>query len=122
MAIFRKAQDQQFELHGNHMTGVATPSRGAQQVEVWRLTMDAGAATPVHCHDAEEVVVILKGSGVAKLGEQEQTFAAGDTLILPKNVVHQIICTEAIEGVAAMPIGSVLRAPDGAVMDLPWRH
>jgi quercetin dioxygenase-like cupin family protein len=123
MAIFPEAQNQTFELMGNHMTGVATASRGARQVEMWRLAMDPGAATPVHAHDHEEGVLILAGRGVAKLGDAEWPFQAGDTLILPANVPHQITCTDAeIRGVAALPIGSVIRDPNGQVLDLPWRQ
>jgi len=60
---------------------------------------------------------------VAKLGDQDQTFAEGDTLILPRNVEHQIVCTVGpLEGVAALSIGSLIRSPDGELIDLPWRH
>ena len=122
MPIVRRADTRAFELHGNHMTGVSTPGYGAEQVEMWWFRMDAGAATPVYVHDAEEVVVILAGSGLARLGEHEQAFGAGDTLILPKHVVHQIVCREAIEGVSALPIGSRVCTPTGEVMDLPGRQ
>jgi len=123
MAIFRKHQNKSFELHGNHMVGVATPGSGAEQVEVWRFTMDPGAATPPHSHDAEEIVVVLKGEGVATLGDRQEPFAEGDTLILPKRVVHQITCTKGpLEGVAAMAVGSSIRSPGGDLMDLPWRQ
>ncbi len=122
MSIFHKQDDQTFELQGNHMIGLATPSRGAEQVEVWRAKMDVGAATPPHCHDDAEIVVVLKGSGVAKVGDQEQSFEEGDTLILPARQVHQLICTtSAVDGIVAMPLGSPVRTPDGEVMELPWR-
>ena len=122
MSIFHKHDDQTFELQGNHMTGLATPSRGAEKIEVWRAKMDIGAATPPHSHDDEEIVVVLKGRGVAKVGDREQPFEEGDTLILPPRQVHQLVCTDsAIDGVVAMPLGSPVRTPDGQVMDLPWR-
>ena len=78
MAIFHQGQEQYFELAGNHMSGLATASREAQQVEVWRANMDAGAATPPHQHDHEEVVVVLRGNGRARMGTDERTFQAGD--------------------------------------------
>ena len=122
MSIFHKRHDHTFELQGNHMTGLATPGRGAQMVEVWRAEMDIGAATPPHSHDDEEIVVVLKGRGVAKVGDQEQPFEEGDTLILPARQVHQLVCTDSpIDGVVAMPLGAPVRTPDGQVMDLPWR-
>ncbi|MBP1684578.1 MAG: abp1 [Deltaproteobacteria bacterium] len=121
MAIFTRAQEHTFELHGNHMVGLAVPSRGAAQVEVWRADMDAGAATPAHQHDHEEIVIVLKGRGHARIGNDEITFQAGDTLILPAGRVHQLFAETAIESIAAMPLRSPVRTPDGQVMELPWR-
>lgn len=121
MAIFTRVQERAFELQGNHMTGLAVPSRGAAQVEVWRADMDAGAATPPHQHDHEEVVIVLKGRGHARVGNDEVTFQAGDTLILPAGQVHQLFAETAIESIAAMPLQSPVRTPAGELMELPWR-
>lgn len=121
MSVFRKEQNQVHSMVGNHIAGVATPTSGAQQVEVWHGRMDADAATPPHRHTTEEVVVFLKGSGRATVGERELRYQAGDTLILPAGQVHQIFAETDSEFVGAMPIGGVVTLPDGTVMDLPWR-
>jgi quercetin dioxygenase-like cupin family protein len=121
MAIFHQGQEQSFDLAGNHMSGLATPSREARHVEVWRANMDAGAATPPHQHDHEEVVVVLTGNGRARIGTDERTFQAGDTLILPAGRVHQLFADTAVESIAVMRLGSVITTPTGEVMDLPWR-
>jgi quercetin dioxygenase-like cupin family protein len=122
MAIYRRAEEREFFLAGNHMAGLATPSRDAASVEVWRARMDAGSATPPHQHDHEEVVVVLSGRGRARIGDEEVTFGAGDTLILPAGKVHQIFSETASESIAVMPRRSTIRTPSGEVMDLPWRH
>jgi quercetin dioxygenase-like cupin family protein len=121
MAIYHRAEEQEFLLAGNHMTGLATPSRDAASVEVWRARMDAGSATPPHQHDEEEVVVILSGRGRARVGDEEVSFQAGDTLILPPGKVHQIFSETESESIAAMPRCSTIRTPFGEVMELPWR-
>lgn len=121
MGIYHTAQEQSFTLQGNHMVGLATPSRDAENVEVWRARMDAGAATPPHQHDYEEVVVVLRGRGRARVGDEEVTFAAGDTLILPAGKVHQIFSETESESIAVMPRRSTIRTADGEVMSLPWR-
>jgi quercetin dioxygenase-like cupin family protein len=108
-------------LHGNHMSGLATPGRGARQIEMWRGRMEAGAATPPHRHDTEEVVLILSGSGRATVGDRALQYAPGDTLILPPDLVHQIFADTATELVSAMPSGGTVQLPDGTVMELPWR-
>ena len=120
-AVFRKERNQIHSMQGNHIAGIATPTSGAQQIEVWHGQMDANAATPPHSHDTEEVVLFLKGSGRATVADREVSYQPGDTLILPPGQVHQIFAETESEFVAAMPIGSVVKLPDGKVIDLPWR-
>lgn len=121
MSVFRNGQKQFHSLQGNHIAGVATPSNGARQVEMWHGRMDADSATPPHSHDTEEVVLWLSGSGRATIADREVRYAAGDTLILPAGQVHQIFAETASEFVSAMPIGGTVALPDGVVIDLPWR-
>lgn len=121
MSVFRNDQNQVHSLHGNHVAGVATPTSGAQQVEMWRGRMDANSATPPHRHDTEEVVLFLKGSGRATVAGREVSYQAGDTLVLPANQVHQIFAETENEFVSAMPMGGTVKLPDGVVIDLPWR-
>jgi quercetin dioxygenase-like cupin family protein len=113
-----------FEMDGNLITGVATPSQGAQQIEVWTTTMAPGAATPVHMHDAEEVVVVLRGRGEVRLGERTVAFRAPCTLIAPAGLPHQIVNTgtEPMEAVAAMRLRSTIATADGKEVQLPWRE
>jgi quercetin dioxygenase-like cupin family protein len=124
MAIVNHRDVPAFELQGNMMIGVATPSHGARQVEAWYTTLAPGAATPPHVHDAEEVVVVLRGRGELRVGERCVTFQAPCTLIAPTGVPHQIVNTggEPVEAIAAMPLGSSIRAIDGTELDLPWRQ
>jgi quercetin dioxygenase-like cupin family protein len=67
MAVVRGSEYKEFELMGNHMLGLATRGRGALEVAVWRSRTDPGATTPPHYYDHEEVIVILSGSGKAKI-------------------------------------------------------
>ena len=120
-AVFRKEQNQVHSMQGNHIAGLATPTRGAQQVEMWFGRMDANSATPPHSHDTEEVVLFLKGSGRASVADREVRYQSGDTLILPPGQVHQIFAETESEFVASMLIGGTVKLPDGAVIDLPWR-
>jgi quercetin dioxygenase-like cupin family protein len=121
MSIFRKEQNQVHSMQGNHISGVATSSGGARQIEMWHGHMDAHSATPPHSHDAEEVVLFLKGNGRATIADREIHYESGDTLILPPGQVHQIFAETASEFVSAIPIGSTVKLPDGTPIDLPWR-
>jgi quercetin dioxygenase-like cupin family protein len=122
MTVFRKEQNQVHSIQGNHIAGVATPTSGAQQVEMWHGRMDANSATPPHSHTTEEVVLFLKGSGRAIVGDRHVRYRPGDTLILPPAQVHQIFAEAESEFVSAMPIGGTLTLSDGMVLDLPWRR
>lgn len=122
MTVFRQDQNETHSLQGNHIAGVATPGRGARQVEMWRGRMDANAATPPHVHDTEEVVLFLTGSGRATVGDLEVTYQAGDTLILPPDQVHQIFADTESDFVSAVPIGGTVCLPDGQEIELPWRR
>ena len=119
--VFGKEQNQIHSMAGNHIAGVATPTSGAQQIEMWHGRMDADSATPPHCHDTEEVVLFLKGSGRACIADREVRYESGDTLILPAGLVHQIFSETESEFVSAMPMGGTVKLPDGTAIDLPWR-
>jgi quercetin dioxygenase-like cupin family protein len=122
VSVFRREQNEVHSLEGNHIAGVATPTSGARQVEMWRGRMDADSATPPHRHDTEEVVLFLSGSGRATIGDREVRYQAGDTLILPPAQVHQLFAETESAFVSAMPIGGTVTLPDGAVIELPWRR
>ena len=122
MAVIRAADVESFELMGNHMRGLATPTRGAAEVAVWRGSMEPGAATPPHTHDREEVVVVLAGAGSASMNGERVDVAPGDVLIVPPNTLHQLFATkgEAFDGLAVMPLGTRTFTPDGEELETPW--
>jgi len=118
------ADVQEFELAGNKMYGLATPSRGASEVEVWLTRVQPDAQTPIHSHTGEEVIVVLRGRGEARrIGNETITFEAPCTLILPARELHQLANTgrEVLEGIAAIPAGSKIFDEHGVEMALPWR-
>lgn len=123
--VTRWADVQQFELNGNLMYGLATPSRGAREVEVWLSRVQPDAETPVHSHTHEEVLVILRGRGEARrIARETITFEAPCTIILPANELHQVANTgrEVLETIAVMPAATRIFDQRGVEMALPWRE
>jgi quercetin dioxygenase-like cupin family protein len=123
MGVVRAAEISEFELMGNHMRGLATPSRGAAEVSVWRGLTEPGASTPPHTHDHEEVVVILAGSGSASIGSERVEVAPGDVVIVPANTLHQLFGPadgQPLDAIAAMPLGTRTFLPDGEELQAPW--
>lgn len=104
---------------------LAGPERGLKELEIWSQSIDAQAATPPHRHDCEEAVVILDGEGTLSMAGEEVHFAAGDTVIIPRNEVHQIFNTghSVLRLIAAFSMAPV-RAEflDGTRIDLPWQQ
>jgi mannose-6-phosphate isomerase-like protein (cupin superfamily) len=125
LTVVRNGDLRVFEMMGNYMAGLATPSHGARELEVWHSIVDAGRATPVHSHNCEEIVIVVKGRGEARLiGSETIPFEAPCTLILPAHELHQLAntSTEPYETIAVLRIGSKVFDEKGVEMALPWRE
>jgi len=112
-----------YHLPGLDHQTLAGKKDGLKNFEIWRQTIKAGANTPVHRHECEEVLVILKGEGVCRSETKEHHFKEDDTVIIPKNVVHQICNTgptdlHLLATLAMAPVK--VKTEIGEMMPLPW--
>ena len=96
---------------------------GLNSFEIWRQTIAAHATTPVHCHDCEEVIVVLSGQGECRFEGKSIAFKADESLLIPSSVVHQIcntgehdLCIMATLGMSPVEV----KTADGEPMALPW--
>ena len=111
------------KLPGLEHRTIAGHDQGLKTMEVWLQTMEPGAATPVHRHACEEVIVILEGSGEVTLEGETRPFQANTTLVVPRDAVHQLINTggRSVVLVAALGMAPVrVRDASGERMNLPW--
>jgi quercetin dioxygenase-like cupin family protein len=111
-------------LPGIEHETLAGAGDGLASLSMWRQTIAPGGATPPHRHDCDEAVLIQSGRGEVHIDGRVIAFGADFTLILPRNVAHQIINTgeEPIRLVAAFSMTPVHVAfPDGAPLEVPWR-
>lgn len=123
MPLVRHEQIEALELPGLVHRTVAGHAQGVKTMEVWVQTMLPGAATPVHRHACEEVIVVLSGSGVCTVDGKSFEFGANSTLIVEADAVHQLVNTsdEPMHLVASLAMAPVrVRHADGAAMALPW--
>lgn len=125
MMVHSNAQRVPEVLPGLAHRTLAGPEHGLSQMEVWSQSIAAGAATPPHRHDCEEVVVIVGGQGLLLIDGTEQPFRAGDTLVIPRNRDHQILNSsdgplDLIAAFSMAPVQAVF--PDGTAIDLPWQR
>lgn len=112
------------EMRSNAIRGVATPSQGAKEFEVWLTSIAPGSSTPPHHkHTSEEIFVFTEGEGVAVVGNTETPFKSPCTVIMPANVPHHIKNTGMIatHATVIVGVGSKIYDKDGKQMDLPWR-
>jgi len=62
---------------------------GATNFHMRHFEIDPGGFSPHHKHDYEHEILILKGGGLAKSEQGDRPFAAGDTIFVPPNEMHQ---------------------------------
>lgn len=124
MAIVRHDALPVHRLPGIVHRTVAGHAQNVAGMEVWHQVLAPGAETPVHRHQGDEVIVVLSGSGRVTLAGETQEFSAGSTLIVPSDVVHQIVNTGSqdmtlIAALAAAPVR--VRTADGEPLPVPWQ-
>ena len=113
----------EFGKEGAKLKGLATPSLGAKQYEVWHSTLAPGGRTPIHTHETEEVFIYLKGKGKVVMDGVETYFEAPCTVICPANIEHQFfnVGDEPSDHIVILGIDSTIVDQDEIVMHLPWR-
>ncbi|WP_292931867.1 cupin domain-containing protein [Noviherbaspirillum sp.] len=105
-----------------HITLAGSPT-GLRTLSVWKQSMSAGNATPPHRHACEEVVICTAGIGELHAEGRVERFTAGQTILIPAGVDHQLISIgpEPLVTIAAFAMTPVLTtSPHGDVLDLPW--
>jgi quercetin dioxygenase-like cupin family protein len=116
------------DIEVHHMPGIRHQTigghrQGVRSMEVWLQVLAPGAATPVHRHACEEVILVLSGSGTCTVAGETITFGPDSTLVLEPDVVHRIVNTsgEEMRLVAALGMAPVrVRTVDGAPLPVPW--
>lgn len=102
---------------------LASHASGIHSFELWQQALAPGAATPLHRHDCEEVIVFTAGSGVMRHAGRDYACNAGTVLLCAPNELHQIVNTGdtdlALYGILSVSPVPVLDE-DGKVIPLPW--
>ena len=78
------------------------------EITVGRVEINAGARNPLHYHpNTEEVLYLLTGQLNHRIGDETVSIAAGDTIHVPRGVVHQGINTGSTVArmIVAYPVG-----------------
>ena len=124
MSVLDNSTIQHFSLPGLVHQTLASHKDGLQNTEVWKQTVEPGGETPVHYHDCEEVIVILRGSGQLLIDRKVIDFGPNSTLIIPQNIVHQLANSGTEEIVLIASFSSTpakVFTPEGEELILPWQ-
>jgi mannose-6-phosphate isomerase-like protein (cupin superfamily) len=102
--------------------GLASPSRGAKETSVCRVTLAAGTPAVEHSLDREEVVVALAGRAVASFDGVRHEVGPGDALVVPAHQPFTLAnpYSEPFDAVAVLPVGGMARMAGGNPFTPPW--
>jgi quercetin dioxygenase-like cupin family protein len=93
--LISQADARRTETPGGIMTTLASPTQGDAQVALWRVEGKPDTAGPVHTISADQVWTFLDGGASVRLGEEELTAKAGDTVVMPAGVARQVTADDA---------------------------
>ena len=80
-----------------------------------------GAESPPHWHDHDQVIYVLAGSGQIVVGDEEVALSAGDVVVAPARIPHQVrAADEGLDTLVAMPATLRTFRPDGSEIQQPW--
>lgn len=124
MYVYQQTTPQPAPLPGIAHATWAGQQEGLSQISLWRQSLAAGACTPPHHHDCDEVVLCESGEGELHVDGQVLSFGAGSTLALPGGRAHQIFNAgpmplEILGVFGGTPVATY--GPDGEALALPWR-
>lgn len=74
---------------GARMRMLIGPEDGAGNFHMRHFEVEPGGNTPLHSHDYEHEIVVLKGEGTATAANGARPFQAGDVIFVPANETHQ---------------------------------
>ncbi|MER7821949.1 VOC family protein [Streptomyces sp. NPDC096097] len=103
------------------MTGLAAPSRGSAELSTWTVTMEAGATGPEHSISREQVWTVTAGALEVTCDGHTEKVSAGQTLILPADLIRRIHAPEQAETHVSMRSDGVASVPGTeGTRELPW--
>jgi quercetin dioxygenase-like cupin family protein len=129
MRLFQRAEGPQDGAAGFRV--VAGRETGLRRTMFVVGHLPAGDYGPVHLHHGDEVLRILEGELLIRVGDERRTCGAGDVVVVPPGVLHgfRALSDVTLEVVAEYDIGTVFPVRDARGeqhlvevfrSDMPW--
>jgi len=120
--FIRAADAPRFEVHGAHVIGYASPTRGSRSLATWRLVLAPGAESPVHELSVDETFVVLAGTAEFEIDGTPTRVIERDGVTVQANTPFRIrsVGDQPFEAIACVPQGCEARVEGGAPFAPPW--
>ncbi|MFP3989005.1 VOC family protein [Streptomyces sp. E11-3] len=121
MPVITPTAENVTESPNARMTGLAAPSRGSTELSTWTVAMEPGQTGPEHDVSREQVWTVTTGALDVTCDGRTEKISAGQTFVLPPNVLRQVHAPQAAEAHVAMRADGVVSVPgtEGTRI-LPW--
>ena len=121
MPVESAADHPTFELGTTAITSFAAPSRGADEVALYRADLPPGGGLPPHHHDHQDVFTMVAGSGTFHIDDDTFDMGVGDCAVVPIGAVHYLEAgSDGASIVVTMLAGTKLVRADGSEAVPPW--
>lgn len=93
---------------------VAGPPQGLRRLLVAGGRVPAGDPGHVHLHHGEEIIRVVSGEIVVRVGDERRTCRAGDLAVVPADTVHgfRVVETAVLEVFAEQRMGTYFPVPE----------
>jgi quercetin dioxygenase-like cupin family protein len=109
------------ELPHARFFSLATPSRGSEELSVWRVQLSATRETAPHTLTREEIFVVLAGTVRVVLAGKIEDAMPGDAIVVPRDTEVVLSCVgESAELLCCLPVGGQARMRGGELFTPPW--
>ncbi len=87
----KKFEDTEYEEHFGNKYNILLPREMTEGLQLALVKVKKGSLTPKHTHkDEEQAYIILKGSGVVRLNDEEKEVSERMIVYIPRGTEHEI--------------------------------
>jgi quercetin dioxygenase-like cupin family protein len=121
MPVARSVDNPHFQLNGNTVTGLVSPSRGANECILYRVEFPPGGSIPAHRHDHEDVFTVVEGGATIHIDEDSDELGPNDSVVVPTGALHGIVAgSQGCAIVVTMLAGTLFIREDGTSAVPAW--
>ncbi len=83
--------------HGAVIRHLITEKDGASNFNLRHVSIETNGQTPDHSHPWEHEMFVVRGTGIAEVGENKEPLKPGDAVYVPPDTRHTIRASEPME-------------------------